>query len=209
MRTVVKVHGVPDTLAAFADLPRTLQNRHMRIAINAAGGVIRDAAAANVPRETGLLRKSLKVKARVPNASHDVRHWGKPAYAVVGPARKVVGLATTVRGVTRGGIKRAIKAQSGIGAVRIRRASRYAHLVERGTKPHRITAKNARVLSDGAGVFGETVNHPGSKGRAFLSQAVSGYGQVALGKMQRKLLEGVRSWVGKRQAQITRQLVEA
>lgn len=208
-RQVVKVFGVSDCVAAFSDLPRTVQNRHMRIALNAAGGVIRDAAVANLPRETGLLRKSVKVKVRVPNASHNQKHWGRPAYAVIGPARRVVGLATTVLGKTRAGIKRAIKAQTGAGSVRIRRPSRYAHLIERGTKPHVIRAKTSSQLSDGGTVFGKTVRHPGTQGIHFLSRAVSSYGQVAVGKMTRKLQDGVNDWAAKRKAQIARKLVEA
>src|SRR5688572_21122460 len=94
MTLVMKVFGVNDCLAAFRELPMTVQNRGMRIGLNAAAGVIRDAAKANAPKETGLLRQSLKIKVRIPNASYNAAHHGKPAYAVIGPARRVVGVRT-------------------------------------------------------------------------------------------------------------------
>jgi hypothetical protein len=87
MTLVLRVGGVQDTLNAFRDLPRAIRNRHMRIAMNAGAGVIRDTAVANAPKQSGLLKKSLKVKVRVPDASYNVAHHGRPAYAVIGPVR--------------------------------------------------------------------------------------------------------------------------
>lgn len=165
----VEVAGVSDCLRAFSELPQAVQNRQMRIGLNAAAGVIRDAAKSNAPRETGLLRRSLKIKVRVPNASYNRAHHGRPAYAVIGPARRVIGLATTAGGKTRGGIKRAIKAQSGVGTVRIRRPSRYAHLVEKGTR-RGVTPKR------------------------FLARAVSNQGEAAKAKMLNKIRDGVMNW---------------
>jgi HK97 gp10 family phage protein len=48
---------------------------------------------------------------------------------------------------------------------------RHAAPVEFGTRPHVITVKNARVLSDGKTVFGTRVNHPGTQAQPFMRPA--------------------------------------
>ena len=48
----------------------------------------------------------------------------------------------------------------------------YSAFVEKGTRPHKIRAKNKKVLRSKAGVFfGKEVNHPGSKAKPFLEPA--------------------------------------
>lgn len=172
MTLVVKVFGVDDCMRAFAELPRTIQNRTMRVALSSAGGVIRDAAVANAPKETGLLRRSLKVKVRVPNASYDPKHHGRPAYAVVGPQRRIFGLAKTVRGRVRAKLKRGFTKK---GTARVRRPSRYAHLVEKGTRR-------------------------GVKATRFLARAVASHGEAAKLKMLQKCHDGVMNWARTRRA---------
>lgn len=84
----IKVYGVPHAVRAFEQLPRRVQFRHLRIALNAGGGVIRDAYKARAHQETGLLAKSIGVKVAIPDASFNPKHHGKPAYAVIGVKRK-------------------------------------------------------------------------------------------------------------------------
>jgi hypothetical protein len=48
----------------------------------------------------------------------------------------------------------------------------YAGAIEFGARPHTITAKNAKVLSDGKNFFGKKVNHPGFGGDSFLYWAL-------------------------------------
>lgn len=88
MTLVIKLHGVQDALRAFDELPRRVRFKHLRIALNAGGGLIRDRAKAIVRRDSGLLSKSLGVKVSIPDASFNKAHHGKPAYAVIGPKRK-------------------------------------------------------------------------------------------------------------------------
>jgi HK97 gp10 family phage protein len=195
MTLVLRVGGVQDTLNAFRDLPRAIRNRHMRIAMNAGAGVIRDAAVANAPKQSGLLKKSLKIKVRVPDASYNVKHHGKPAYAVIGPARGVVGRVATIKGVVKTiTTRQAIKRSFGGGGFTTRRPARYAHLVEKGTRAHGIKATNAKVLSDGATVFGRAVKHPGTKAQSFLAKAVRSSGAAAQGKVIAKLKDGITDW---------------
>lgn len=218
MTLVLKVFGVPETMASFRDLPLRLRTRHMRIALNAAGGVLRDAAVANIPKQSGLLRKSMKVKVKIPDESFNVAHHGRPAYALVGASRNVAGIGTYRKSGQKGRVK-SVKldrvgerdvfrpgpnaAHSGIPvATNLLRPSRYAHLVERGTKGHSISAKSARVLSSGSVVFGRSVRHPGTKARPFLSTAVRTSGSAAQAKALRKLTDGVYDFVNRRRAKV-------
>jgi hypothetical protein len=84
----IRIHGVPEALRAFDQLPRRVRFKHLRIALNAGGGVIRDAYKARAHRETGLLSKSIGVKVTIPDASFNKAHHGKPATAVIGVKRK-------------------------------------------------------------------------------------------------------------------------
>jgi HK97 gp10 family phage protein len=170
---VIRVHGVEDCLAAFRDLPMSIQHRHMRIALNAAGGVIRDAAVGNAPKDTGLLKKSLKVKVKIPDASYNSAHHGRPAYAVIGPSRNVVGVQTFRKSGARGVIKTVRLRPKQRLATSVRRPSRYAHLVERGTRR-------------------------GTKATWFLRRAVSSSGEMAKDKMIQKLKDGLREFAATR-----------
>lgn len=199
MTLVLRVGGVQDAINAFRDLPRSVRNKHMRIAMNAGAGVIRDAAVANAPKETGLLKKSLKIKVRVPDASFNTQHHGRPAYAVIGPSRKVVGLTQTSKaGLKLTSLKRLTKKGFRGNLVQRRRPSRYAHLVEKGTAPHGIAAKTVGLLSSGTAIFGRSVKHPGTKAQSFLAKAVRSSGAAAQNKVIQKLRDGIMQWAAGR-----------
>ena len=51
--------------------------------------------------------------------------------------------------------------------------SGYGGLLETGTRPHIITVKNAKVLSDGKKVFGKTVHHPGTNPHPYFYPALN------------------------------------
>lgn len=181
----IQVFGINELKGALLDLPRSLQNRHMRIAMNAGGGVIRDAAVARAPRETGLLKRSLKVKVRVPDASFSKAHHGKSAYAVIGPSRQVVGVQKYRKSWALGGFKtvRLARRKKGeqdrfqksrlIVATTLRRPSRYSHLVEKGTKR-------------------------GVKAVRFLAGAARSAGSLAKAAIVRKLNQGISEWASQR-----------
>lgn len=130
--STIQVTGVREALNAFRELPRRIGLKHLRIGLNAAGGVIRDRAVSLAPKETGLLKKSLGVKVKIPAASYNAGHHDKPAYAVIGPKRNFVRLVTIGRtGARTTGAKRALKLLGKGQAVRARRPARYAHLAEK------------------------------------------------------------------------------
>jgi hypothetical protein len=127
---------------ALGALHRNTATRHLRIALNAWGGQVRNMARTLAPRDTGLLSRAQAVKVRIPDASFDVRHHGKPAYVVVGTDRRAVQhylagtrkkLSTrTPRGVRLGLRWSALqKAQAGRQNIDIRKPSRYAHLANK------------------------------------------------------------------------------
>jgi hypothetical protein len=129
----LQVTGVTEAMNAYKDLPRRVAMKHLRIALNAAGGVMRDAAKARARKQTGLLKQSLAVKVKIPAASYNAAHHNKPAYAVIGAKRNfsrqvMVNKRGAVRSVTA---KRAEKLKASGVRLTTRRPSRYAHLVER------------------------------------------------------------------------------
>lgn len=130
----VQVLGVKETLETFALLPLSVQNMNMRKAMNAGAGVIRDAAVANAPEDTRLLKRSIKIKVRVPNASRNVAHHGKPAYGVIGAARRFVGVQTFRKSGKAGKFKIVRLKPTQRLATNVKRASRYSHLAERRTR---------------------------------------------------------------------------
>jgi hypothetical protein len=117
--------------SALILLPRRVGFRVLRKALNAWGGYVRNVAKSLAPEQTGLLKKSLKVKVVIPDASFNEKHHGRPAYVMVGPSRDAVGPVSGGRLLS---IRKATKLVRSGGRVQTRRPSRYAHLVERGTQ---------------------------------------------------------------------------
>lgn len=178
-------------LRALEELPRRVAFKHMRIALNAWGGVVRDVAKTHVREETGLLKKSLSVKVIIPPASFNVAHHDRPSRVLVGPRRKsgrmmrktargrLVGLGAAQRllkaeraRLAAAGVrplereKAAVKAVlEAMPAAVYRNPTRYAHLVEKGTKR--------------------------SKAYPFLAPAILAGETAALEKLRHKLAEGV------------------
>lgn len=141
----VEIHGIKQAIAAMQGLTPALRIRHMRIALNAACGVIKNRIVATAPKDTGLLVKSQRVKVKIPQASKNPAHHDKPAWGMIGAGR---GLLATVTKRGKVGIKTTKAAFKDIQkgkAVKVKvatergkmvavRASRYAHFAEKGRK---------------------------------------------------------------------------
>lgn len=148
----VHLVGVRETLLAMTEVPKALRRKHLRVALSKGGGMLKTAASGHAAVETGLLRRSLRVKVTVP-------HDDKRAYAVIGPARNAGKFVRrTARGLRGHGkaqksFLETVKLARGIGAgqreatragkafvgqkfsdATFRNPSRYAHLVEKGTR---------------------------------------------------------------------------
>ena len=152
----VQLIGVRELLHTFRDLPKSVRVKHLLMGLNKGGGMLRNSAAQFAAVETGLLKKSLRVK----TPGRSAVSAGKDPYAAVGPARNV---GRMMRRTASGRIKghgkaqkaflETIKLASGAGAglreskraakaftgqkysdATFRNPSRYAHLVEKGTR---------------------------------------------------------------------------
>lgn len=111
------------------ELPRRVGLRVFRIALNAWGGIVKSHEKRLAHRgATGLLARSPTVKVRIPDASYNVKHHGRPAYVMVGPDRRLV---RPFAGGTTLSIKKATKRVLSGGRVHVRKPSRYAHFVEK------------------------------------------------------------------------------
>jgi len=133
----VKIHiqGIEQAMANLGALPRKVALKHLRIALSAAGGEVKQQVIALVPRRTKLLAQSQAVKVKIPAASWDVKHHHKPAYVVIGTKRGAVGAGIRAGGKLRKvSIRKATKHVLGGGQVQTIRPSRYAHLANIHTK---------------------------------------------------------------------------
>lgn len=160
----VRLHGVQECLQKLQGIKRSVQRRILRKAVKAACTVVAKRGRSQVPRgPSGLLRKSLGFKLLK----------AKPgifkAAGMVGPrARK---------------FRRMVQGRGIVDPVK------YAHLVEEGTKPHRITATTKPLAFKAFGqkrtllpnlqtqrgrraqkVIAQSVQHPGSRPQRFLQR---------------------------------------
>lgn len=146
----VDIKGVQGTVAALNQFPGRLRFKYMRIALLAAMGVVKKKAQSLARTMTGLLRRSIGVKVKIPQASYNPKHHDKPAYGLVGVRRResllmMAGekpIRAKVQNLAKGRQIDIISSKKNFAKVRfalasgqkVRRrvASRYAHLLERG-----------------------------------------------------------------------------
>ena len=121
-------------IAALEVFPGRVRFKHMRIALSAGGGVLKNIAERLAPRQSSALAAAQAVKVRIPDASYNSKHHGKPAYAVIGTKRKFIKLAANIGGTTKLVTVRRIAKVNFDKTVLIRRPSRYAHLAGPGRK---------------------------------------------------------------------------
>lgn len=137
----VGLTGLTEALRELRQFPKSVHRKGTRIALSAAAGVMKSDLPKRVPRETGTLAKSMGVRVKVSEET---------AYAIVGPKRgiKVAVAANKQRkqvviarytkkkdGTTRvTGQRRFDRTKAAGKRIRYRVPSRYAHLVEGGTK---------------------------------------------------------------------------
>jgi hypothetical protein len=161
----MQVRGVRETMAALREVPRRVQLRHVRIGLSKGAGMLRDAAAGMAPKDTGILKRSMKVKVKVPDASFNKAHHSKPAYAVIGAARikspyrrKTSSGRMIGHGAANKEFRATLKADGSIRRSRAhvesifsnaiyRSPSRYSHLAERGARHHRGQFFHRRAVS--------------------------------------------------------------
>lgn len=139
----VQILGIPQAIAAMQGLTPALRVRHMRIALNAAVGVIRRRAVSLAPIDTKALSKSLRVKVIIPQSSRNPAHHDRPATGLVGAGRGITlaavtrasgkRSATTFKAATASNARRAAKGQS-LNRIQKKVPSRYIHLANRSSR---------------------------------------------------------------------------
>lgn len=110
--------------------------KHVRIALNAGAGVYKRFAIAMSPRETGTLAKAYAIKVKIPDASYNTAHHGRPAYAVIGFKRGWSRYAASIKGAIKALTPRRAQKLSLVDgrSIGIRTPSRYAHLAGPGRR---------------------------------------------------------------------------
>lgn len=133
MAITVTTTGVKEAIANVRQLPKRFRRKGYRVALNAAGGVYKNEVEKRAPTETGILKKSMRVKVAVPY------NESKPAWVKVGPGRglkQAVDIAS--KGKKKGQLvaiqKKITKLLPESSRTKYRIPTRYAHLVEGGTK---------------------------------------------------------------------------
>lgn len=156
----VKVEGTLQAIEAMRKLEPAVRIKHMRIALLAAGGVIKKEIEATAPRDSGLLMKSIRVKAIIPQASKNPDYHDRPASVFIGPGRGLTGVRRRLKSGKLGvlsvrtfkSVKKILDADNKAGraaslvrevsgrsilkqrlmTLETKRASRYAHFAEKG-----------------------------------------------------------------------------
>jgi HK97 gp10 family phage protein len=129
MPVTVRLTGAEKAISAVNALPGRIRNRAVRVALNAAGGEFKSEVKTRAPKETGLLKRSIGVKVAVPYQKN------KPAWVKVGPQR---GFRQPVEKNKKGKVRTVSKKIQNLlpesSKTKYRNPTRYAHLVEGGTK---------------------------------------------------------------------------
>ncbi|MGE4339152.1 MAG: HK97-gp10 family putative phage morphogenesis protein [Pigmentiphaga sp.] len=109
MRMKANISGLKELNAALEGLPKSIQRNALRRVLNRAGEPIAQAASANAPRDTGELRDSIAVSARLKN------NVGRKEYAEV---MRSGGTKDDARAALRGA-RRAAKGQGSFAEIHV------------------------------------------------------------------------------------------
>jgi hypothetical protein len=187
-----KLSGVPECIAALKHVPDSIKRKHLRVALNAAGGLLKQGAISRVPARTRLLKQALGVKVTQKRNGE----W----YTVVGAKRGMRRAVKTTRaGKTKALSKRAtsnLKFTPGGGARQYIDPARYLHLVEKGTRAHYVSVKNKRVLAGNGGIWGRRAVVR-AKASRFMAATAQSVGPAAQAKAIHKLQEAILSHANK------------
>jgi hypothetical protein len=168
--TTIKLVGMEKCLRALSELPKRVQNKQMRIAMNAGGGVIKQTVISLAPSKHLKRHQAVKVKQKRNG------EW----FAAIGTKR---GKTITIK----------IKGKS-FTQIKKFNISRIAHLLDGGTKRHEVKAKNKRSLATPINgqwqFFGKRV-FVRAKATNYMSRAATIAGPAATEKAVRKLNEGI------------------
>jgi HK97 gp10 family phage protein len=156
----LRITGVDEVTKALTAMTEKTVRKESMAALREVADPILRAAQERVPARYGLLRKALNIRAVKRRTGLDVASIG------VNPKIRAVVTRTNPDGTqTREHVW----------------PFRYAHLVERGTKPHLVRAKG-KALTLGPVTVSGSVQHPGARPQPFMRPA---YDQYAPGVPQK------------------------
>jgi HK97 gp10 family phage protein len=191
-RVNIRIIGAKEAIEKLKTIPQGLQRKHMRIALNAAGGTLKQTAISLAPIRSGLMRQAMAVKVTQKKNGD----W----YVVVGAKR---GMKRAIR-VTRAGKTRARskRATSNLRFIphglqtQFADPARYIHLAEKGTKPHVVSVRSRRVLYGNGEFWGRRVTIR-AKPSGFMRKASWIAGPRASQRVITKLREAALSYAKK------------
>lgn len=151
--------------------PTAIGYRGLKAAVAAAGRIVRKQAKRNMPVDTGLLRQAIGQR-------------------TVGRPRKFT--AATIIGARTGfKSRRRAKLQAAGSRKGSRQPSKYLHLIEFGTKPHKVY--DLYLIDGGVAKLIREVDHPGTTGTMPLTKAVRG----TQGAQKKAMAEAIRKTMKK------------
>jgi HK97 gp10 family phage protein len=174
-----------DRIAGTGSKGRREAKGIMRKAIRAGAAPMRKSIKSAVPVNTGVLKKSMFVKVKQYPSGVSVGIIGP---RVRGKNGKTASGTVAVRG---------IKFKTELDAF-------YAHMVEKGTKPHVIKPRNGRALhapllstAEGSQFVG-SVQHPGTRPQPFITKGLKGGSKASAAAFGKKLGDEIRKQAKKK-----------
>lgn len=160
----VRIRGLEQTLRALDGVKRGVRNRVIRAAVNAASTPVLKEIKSRVPKETGLLRRSIGRKMWTAKRTGTV-------IAIIGPRRKFRQQVIAKKGWRKGKIRHSDSTFSD--------PTKYAHLVEYGVDPHFMPKRGAV--------------HPGAAPQPFVRPGWLATKGIAEAIIRKRIEEGVHS----------------
>ena len=192
----VAIDGLPEAMVALSGFSVGIQKVQTRNAISKGAGVLKGGAIRRVQVESGTLKKNLiaKITQKRTNVGARIgaRTRVKAAVMDTPSGMKVVSTITRKQDGTLKitGRKRLLKLFARGVRGSIRSPSKYAHLVEKGTRLHTVSVKTKRVLARSGAVFGTSVQIK-AKPHPFLEPTARIDGPSAVRQSIEKLKGGI------------------
>ena len=173
----LRIEILDDPLKRITALKAGAKNQILRKAVRAAAKPVRMAAKRLAPTDTGVLAASISVRIGTSKKKGTI-------YAVIGP-------------------RRGVSKKRRRGEILAGRPTKYAHLVEFGTRPHSLKSgdKLARRTQAGQQTGGARM-HPGAKAKPFLENAYRQTAANAKEDMRRTIAEEVEKRLAKAKAKL-------
>lgn len=186
--------NVDEVTPALARISERMRAKILLRAVAAGAAPVLEDMRANAPQESGLLKKSIKMRQRVYKG-------GLMRVAVIGPAKGFKQVVTVQRSGKKAGRIKATRAKGAVARAAAGRPMaifrdpvKYAHLVEGGRKA--VRPKTAKVLYSALhNIFFPKKGVRAVAARPFVARAVARRRQASLAAIREKLASGLKESV--------------